>query len=95
VPDPNAETPSRLDRIERIIEALATSQADLEHEHRRLLRAQVVMVDTVQRLATDTDAHFKAMTEAQRHADERMNALIEILDGLVRRKTPPPPPATP
>jgi chromosome segregation ATPase len=29
-----------------------------------------------------------AMLEAQRHADERMNALIGVVDGLVRR--PPP-----
>jgi hypothetical protein len=37
------------------------------------------MVDSVRQLA-----------DAQRHTDERLNALIAVVDGMVRR---PPPPA--
>ncbi|MBI4876125.1 MAG: hypothetical protein HY822_15920 [Acidobacteria bacterium] len=73
MPDNGNDSPSRLDRIEGIIEAIATRQADPEDEFRRLLSAQVVMVDTVQDLA-----------EAQRRSDERMNALIAVVDDLVR-----------
>ena len=74
-----AEFAEGLTEIKGITQVLASARADFEEEHRRLLRAQVVMVDSVQQLA-----------EVQRHADERMNALIAVVDGMVRR---PPPPA--
>ena len=66
---------NRLGRIEGIIEALATSHADFEQEHRRLLTAQVLLTDEVRKLA-----------EAQRHTDERLNALIAVVDDLIRRE---------
>ena len=68
----------RLERIEGIIEAMATRQADFEDavraEHKRLLTAQVLLTDEVRKLA-----------EAQIHTDERLNALIAVVDDLVRR----------
>jgi division protein CdvB (Snf7/Vps24/ESCRT-III family) len=74
-----AEFAEELKDLKGVTQVLVTTQADLEAEHRRLLVAQVVMVDSVQQLA-----------EAQRHTDERLNALIAVVDGMVRR---PPPPA--
>jgi peptidoglycan hydrolase CwlO-like protein len=104
---------SRLDRIEAILEAGAARQADIEDEFRRLLRAQVVVVDTLGQLAAEqvklaaeqvklaaeqvklAEQQVK-LAEQQRSADqelhtligdteEKLNALISIVDDIVRR----------
>jgi hypothetical protein len=75
MPDNNGQ--SRLDRIEAIIEAVATRQADLEDDFRRLLRAQVVMADSMRELA-----------DAQRNTEAKLNALIAIVDDIVRKRPP-------
>jgi hypothetical protein len=69
----------RLDRIEAALEALVRGQSHLleaqtalEPDHQRLLTAQVVLTETV-----------------QRHTDERMAALIAVVDGLVRNRPQP------
>ena len=79
----------RLDRIEGIIEAIATSQADMVQSQRQLLTAQVLLTDTVQKLGKRVDDIGSAMTglaEAQKHTDERMDALIATVDYVIRRK---------
>ena len=58
----------RLDRIERIVEVLANSQAQIEQEFRRLLTAQVLL------------------TDAQRQTEEKLNALIGVVDGWIREQ---------
>ena len=65
--------PTRLDRIERIVEVLANSQADMQHELIILTRSQVVMGEAITQLA-----------EAQKHTDQRMDALNLIVDELIR-----------
>jgi hypothetical protein len=72
--------PNRLDRVEGIIEALANRQHIIEDEFARLLRAQVVTVDIVEKLSQTV----KALGEAQKHADQRMDALILTVDEIVR-----------
>jgi hypothetical protein len=79
-------SPSRLDRIERIVEVLASNQAEIlnaqsamQQDLKILLSHQVVMQDVVTKLG-----------EAQKHTDERMNALIAVVDDIVRRQPPPP-----
>lgn len=64
----------RIERIEKALERLIDEHRSLIAEHRRLLTAQVVLTDTVQRLA-----------ETQAASDERLNALIGVVDGIVRR----------
>ena len=79
---------SRLDRIEAILEAVATRQADIEDEFRRLLRAQVVVVDTMGQLAAEQvklAAEQVKLSEQQRNTEEDLNALISIVDDIVRR----------
>jgi hypothetical protein len=39
--------------------------------------------------AERTDSRIEALAEAQRQTDERLNALIAVIDDIVRR-TPPP-----
>ncbi len=81
----------RLDRIEGIIEALANRQNLIEDEFSRLLKAQVVMGDQLNKLAESQIKIAAAHDERMRDMDERLNALIQIVDDLVRR-TPNPPP---
>ena len=90
MPDDNGT--HRLDRIERILEAIAGDHAKLadEHlqfqqEHKQLLAAQVVLTDRL-------DRFILATTEAQKHTDERLNALITIVDGIIRNRPPQSPP---
>jgi hypothetical protein len=64
---------SRLDRIEQMMEVLVNEHIDFQREHRQLLTAQVVLTERVEQLR-----------EAQKHTDERLNALITIVDNLIR-----------
>jgi hypothetical protein len=64
-----------MDRLEHLIDLLITDHLAFTDEHKRLLAAQVVLTGTVQELA-----------EAQKHTDERMNALIGVVDQRVRNR---------
>jgi len=94
----NGDNKSRLDRIEELIHVLVNEHIDFHEEHRHLLKAQVLLYDSVQKL-TETFAETQRKTEekltqlaalhqdlaaAQRNADERMAALIITVDDLVR-----------
>lgn len=86
----NAE---RLDRIEGIIEALATSQADLVQSQGQLLTAQVILTETVDKLgkrlnqlAASTETGINALIAAQQHTDEHMDAPIATVDDIIRGK---------
>jgi hypothetical protein len=76
----------RLDRIEGIIEALANRQNLIEDEFSRLLKAQVVMADHMNKLAETQRQTAAAHDERMRDTDDRLNALIKIVDDLVRRQ---------
>jgi hypothetical protein len=61
-------------------------------DHRQLLKAQVVLYDSVQKFAeTFTEMHRKTgenladLLAAQRNAADRMAALIITVDDLIRR----------
>jgi hypothetical protein len=87
--------PDRLTRVEVIIEALADRQHLIEYEFARLLRAQVVMGDQLDQMAaqavaakTKSDEEFAALRAAQKHADERMDALVMTVDEIIRGRKP-------
>ena len=80
MPDQNGS--NRLDRIEKLIEAVVSEHIRLVEDHlafradlRQLLTAQVLLTDRMSQLA-----------EGQKHTDERLNALITVVDGLVRKQ---------
>jgi predicted nucleic acid-binding Zn-ribbon protein len=98
---------SRLDRIERAIEALVDDHIKLvdEHlkfqlEHKQLLTAQVVLTDRLDRLTDRVDRvgdrvdklaeNVEKMriefAEAHKHADARLNSLIAVVDGIIRKR---------
>ena len=72
----------RLDRIERIVEVLANSQAQIEQEFRRLLTAQVLLTDAQRQ----TEEKLNALADAQRQTEEKLNALIGVVDGWIREQ---------
>jgi ribosomal protein L16 Arg81 hydroxylase len=91
----NGNNKSRLDRIEELLHVLVNEHIDFREEHRHLLKAQVLLYDSVQKL---TEAQRKTeeklaqlavlhqdLAAAQRYADKRMAALIITVDDLIRR----------
>jgi hypothetical protein len=78
---------ARLDRIEGIIEALATRQAIVEDEFARLLKAQVVMADSqakTEATAARTAANLDRLTERVGEIGDKLNGLIGVVDGFIR-----------
>jgi hypothetical protein len=76
---------SRLDRIERAIESLAD---EFRGEHKRLLTAQILLVDRMNELMGRMDAFAETtqeLAETQRGSEERLDALILTVDDLIRR----------
>ena len=74
-----------MDRIERALELLLDDHVQFREEHKALLTSQVLLTDKVDKLADElktlaheTDRRFAA-------TDDRLNALIHIVDGLIRR----------
>jgi hypothetical protein len=82
---------NRLDRIEAILGNLAAEHVQLVHhhqefakEHKLLLTAQVVLTERIDKLA----AHIESILDAQAHDRGRLDALIAVVDDLVRREKP-------
>jgi hypothetical protein len=91
----NGSGESRLDRMERMMALLIEGHVQFredhvrfDDEHKRLLTAQVVLTDRVDKLAVTLDTAIKELSASQRHADERLNALIAVVDDIVRRRPP-------
>ena len=87
----NGDNP-RLDRIEKILEVLTNVQQDMHQEHQMLLRAQVVFGDQLTKLGEKIDKLADAQKALAEHTDERfrdtderLGALIKIVDELIRR----------
>ena len=71
---------------------LVNEHIQFHEEHRQLLKAQVLLYDATQKLAqafvqsqTDTNAKFAELAAAQKHTDENLAALINVVDSVVRR----------
>ena len=75
----NGHDPDRLDRLEGLVEVLVNRHLEFEEEHKSLLIAQVVLTDRMDRMA-----------EFQKHSDERLDALIAIVDEVIRNRPPQP-----
>jgi hypothetical protein len=71
----NGHSNPRMDRLEKLRELLITDHLTFADEHKKLLTAQVVLTDKVRELM-----------EAQKHTDERLNALISVVDDLIRNR---------
>jgi len=49
---------------------------------RKLLTAQVVLTDKVDKIADKLAVSVQELRDAQKHADERLNTFITVVDGL-------------
>src|SRR5438045_1582762 len=91
------ENASRLDRIERIIEALATTQAhinntqaEIQQDLKIILRAQVVMSDNLEKLTTQVKEGFAQiatrmdeLAAAQKRTEESLQRTDARMDALI------------
>lgn len=94
----NGHGESRLDRMEKLMELLIQDHLAFRDEHRQfrddlrqLLIAQVVLTDRVDKLAQHVDKldlRMEKLAESSQRSDERMDALIAVVDGIVRRQPP-------
>ena len=94
----NGSGKSRLDRLENLMELLINDHLKFSDEHNRLLMSQVVLTDRVDKLVASTAEGMQALqtsmrelAEAQKHTEERLNALIDVVDDLVRKRPSQPP----
>ena len=71
---------SRLDRLERIVEVLATVQSDMQVDMRVLTTAQVVLTDNLSKLATKVGE----LSDKVDQLSDNVNALVHVVDDLVR-----------
>jgi DNA invertase Pin-like site-specific DNA recombinase len=75
---------NRLDRIEAILLRVVETQDRMQLDLKQLLTAQVVLTDRVDRLAQSV----ADLADAQKHTEERLNALIAVVDDIVRKRPP-------
>ncbi|SRR5713101_6703163 len=97
----NGSGKSRLDRLEGLMELLIDDHIKFSDEHKRLLTAQVLLTEAqqlterrVQELVAvqkDLAAVQKELAASQKQADERLSALINVVDDLIRNRPPQPP----
>jgi predicted transcriptional regulator len=78
----NGHDPSRLDRLEALVEVLLNRHLEFEQEHKQLLTAQVVLTDRLDRLTARVDR----IAESQLETTEKLNALISIVDEFIRNR---------
>jgi hypothetical protein len=71
----NTDNGRRLTRLEEFVEVLANEHIQFAEEHKRLLTAQVVLTDRMDKL-----------TQVQTHTEERMSVLVQMMDGWIKRQ---------
>jgi hypothetical protein len=84
----NGDKKNRLDRVEQLLEVLVNGHIQFHEEHRQLLKAQVILYDTTQKLAqslADTNTKLAELAAAQKHSDQNLAALINVVDSIARR----------
>ena len=77
----NGSGGSRLNRLEGLMAMSIDDHLQFREEHKLLLTAQVLLTDRVDKVAVTLDTAIKGLTQSQQHTDERLNALITIVDG--------------
>jgi len=93
---PNENGSNRLDRIEHALDLLIDDHVQFRDEHKQLLTSQVLLTDRLDKLAQivseehkATADRFKEIGERFKETDEKLNALIKIVDGMIRNPPRP------
>jgi len=90
----------RFDRIENTLQTVIESQARHENAIRDLILVSRTLVDsqgqtqvqmqqlssTVQQLAETQKRNYQELTESAAHTNEKLNALIDVVDRIIRRE---------
>lgn len=89
----DADNGRRLTRLEEFVEVLANKHIQFAEEHKRLLTAQVVLTDRVDKLVEHMDDGFHRVDErpakladAQVQTEERLSVLMPTMDDWIRRQ---------
>jgi hypothetical protein len=85
----NGHGPSRLDRMEGLMQLLIDDHLKFSDEHNRLLTAQVILTEAqtvTERRVQELFVATKELAEQQKHTDARMDALIAVVDGLIPKR---------
>ena len=77
---------------------LAEAQIEIQDTVAELAEQVVALAENQRALAESqrtsreqTEEALRRLAEAQQHTDERLNALIDTVDDIIRRTSPPPP----
>ena len=71
-----------MDRLEKLMELVITDHVKFADEHNKLLTSQVLLTDRMDRLAIS----LQELAESQKHTDERMGVLIQMMDTFIRER---------
>jgi hypothetical protein len=80
---------SRLDRMEGLMPLLIDDHLRFSDEHNRFLTAQILLTGRMDKLAETMEQLVKSQKELadqQKHTDQRMSALITVVDDRVRKR---------
>jgi hypothetical protein len=79
----------RMDRLENLMEMVIADHVKFADEHNKLLTAQVVLTDRMDKLTIRMDkltGTMEHLVESQRVTDARLNILIQVMDNLIRER---------
>jgi hypothetical protein len=82
----NGHGESRLDRLEGLVEVLVNEHIAFAEEHKLLLTSQVLMTDSIRELTGRVKDLAAEVAESHKSIDDRLSALIQIVDGLIRNR---------
>jgi len=80
----NGESP-RLDRIEKIVEALAIVRRDIQQQRQHLFRPQVAQADEIQQLKKQIELNLQALAASEQRRDDALKALMRTVDQFLRK----------
>jgi hypothetical protein len=94
---PQENGKGRLDRIERILDALAVKLAatnddfarmreEHDRDYKQLMTAQVLMQDNLRILTENTQENLRMQTENQKHFDQRVDKLVSAIGEFIRSR---------
>jgi hypothetical protein len=72
----------RMDRLENLMELVIADHVKFADEHNKLLTAQVVLTDRMDKLTVT----MHELAESQRSTDARLNILVQMMDNFIRER---------
>jgi hypothetical protein len=82
---------SRLDRLEKLMAMLIDDHLQFQQEHKQLLTAQILTNDQVQKLSVIVAEIGQAQKRTEEKFEEvgdKLNALIHVVDDVIRKRPP-------